>query len=76
MGDVEELWTSRQCAEHCGIEVAVWQTYVYVSKVAPAPVVKLSPRRVCWDAGEVRAWQASRPGKGWRRGVAGGWGDR
>lgn len=61
-------WTAAECAEHCGIRPSTWRDYVADGR-APAPMPGYDEdRRRRWDAQEVRTWQASRRGQGWRKG--------
>ncbi|MFN3600490.1 MAG: helix-turn-helix transcriptional regulator [Dietzia sp.] len=56
----QHFWTVRQCAEHCGISPATWRSYVGRGQ-CPAPTTKFEGSPL-WDADEVRAWHAVRPG--------------
>ncbi|MBP2367097.1 hypothetical protein [Pseudonocardia parietis] len=58
-------WTADDCAEHWGVQVGTWNSYVSRGQ-APAPLPAPGPAgRKVWDAGEVRSWD--RPGAGRRR---------
>lgn len=59
-----ELWMAADCAAYCGISPATWRSYARSHNTlgTPAPVAHLNPRLALWDAGEVRAWDANRPG--------------
>lgn len=63
----EELWTTAQAAEHCGVSP---NTYRYYQKRlgAPAPVLREPGRggQNLYRAQEVRAWHAGRRGQGAR----------
>jgi len=63
-----ELWTTSQCAEHCGRVKP--STYRYYVKVLDAPgAVARQPGRGgenLHDAAAVREWQANRAGRGRR----------
>jgi hypothetical protein len=61
------LWTTEQCAEHCGVKPKVWRDYV-ARAGAPRPVLRQPGRgQNLFNAAEVIAWQASRRGPGRRR---------
>ena len=55
------LWTSAECASHCGVSRSTWASY-YRLKNVPEPVATLGARSPLWDAEAVRAWHAARPG--------------
>ena len=59
-----ELWMATDCASHCGISPATWRSYTRPRNTieAPGPVAHLNPRLALWDAEEVKAWHANRPG--------------
>lgn len=56
-----ELWRGADCAEHCGIAPTSWRSYIRRG-IPPAPVTHLDARTPLWDAEEVKAWNAARPG--------------
>lgn len=69
MGE-QEWWGVAEAASHCRIQPGTWRDYVARGR-APAPDdpdegAPASRRRPRWKAETVRAWQASRPGKGGR----------
>lgn len=55
-----ELWTTDQCAAHCGVLRTTWSSYARIPS-APKSVASIG-RSPLWDAGEVKAWHAARPG--------------
>lgn len=61
-----ERWTARQVAEYLGVKPRTFLAWVYRGK-APAPDghEELS-RMPWWWPATVRAWNASRPGRGTR----------
>jgi hypothetical protein len=66
------LWRSDQCAAHIGVAPSTWRSYTSGKGTAPGPVgmVRVGWRGhviQVWDAEEVKAWHAARPGSGnWR----------
>lgn len=61
----QELWTTAQCAAHCGVKPAVWRDYV-ARNDAPAPILREPGRgQNLYPAAAVRAWHAARRGPGW-----------
>lgn len=65
MPDGQELWTTAQCAEHCGVKPATWRDYVN-RLGAPGPVVREAGRgQNLYLASAVRRWHAGRRGPGW-----------
>lgn len=56
-----ELWTASQCATHCGVTNATWNSYVN-KHFAPPISEQLNQRTPLWDAEEVKVWHANRPG--------------
>lgn len=60
-------WSAAECAEYVGVTRSTWRAYV-AEHGAPAPCSKVG-RENRWDAEQVRAWHAGRPGSG-------RWGDR
>ena len=55
------LWRAPDCAEHCGVSRSTWHSYSRLKNV-PKPVAQLDARSPLWDAEEVKAWHAARPG--------------
>ena len=62
-----ELWTTTQCARHCGCEPSTWRHYVSRAG-APAAVSRQpgSAGESLYPADAVRVWYAGRPGRGAR----------
>lgn len=60
-----EVWTAAECAEAAGCTQSTWRAYVGREQ-APKPLDKKIGRSNVWSADEVRAWAASRPGRGAR----------
>ncbi|MBE7338087.1 helix-turn-helix transcriptional regulator [Corynebacterium aurimucosum] len=56
-----ELWRVKECAEHCGIKPSTWTTYSAQGRT-PESVGHFDQRTPLWDAEEVKAWHAARPG--------------
>lgn len=56
-----ELWRVKECAEHCGIKPSTWTTYSAQGRT-PESVGHFDQRTPLWDAKEVKAWHAARPG--------------
>ncbi|QPK78315.1 hypothetical protein G7Y31_06915 [Corynebacterium lizhenjunii] len=56
-----ELWRVKECAAHCGIKPSTWTTYTAQGRT-PAPIAHFDQRTPVWDAAEVKAWHAARPG--------------
>lgn len=58
-----ELWRAADCAAHCCVTTSTWRSYTRTNGTLhpPKPVTRIG-RFPLWDAGQVRAWQASRPG--------------
>lgn len=64
-----EVWTTRECADYLGVKVHTFRGYVNQGD-APQPVGRrpVGPNITdLFDAAAVRAWKASRPGRGWWR---------
>lgn len=63
----QELWTTAQCAAHCGVPPKVFRDYVSRSPGAPQPVIREPGNKGqnLFLASAVRAWHAARPGQGW-----------
>jgi hypothetical protein len=66
------LWTADQCAEHCGIGVSTWRSYL-ARRDAGVPISlgeAVLPGRsravAVWDRERVIKWHEARPGKGGR----------
>ncbi len=59
-----ELWTIAQCAAHCGVTASTWRSYSRTGgKLSPPEATQhLDGRTPLWDAEEVKAWHAARPG--------------
>lgn len=59
-----ELWLSADCAVHCGVTPSTWRSYNRTGGTLhpPQPVAHLDGRTPLWDALEVQAWHAARPG--------------
>ena len=55
------LWRTVECAEHCGIGPRTWANY-HTKGRCPRIVAHLDQRTPLWDAEEVKAWHANRPG--------------
>lgn len=53
------LWRSAECADHCGLALRTWSSYVSHGH-APAAIARLDARTPLWDAEEVKGWQRSR----------------
>lgn len=66
-GQPRELWTTTQAAEHCGVKPKTFNDYRQ-RLGAPDPVDRQPGRsgQDLYDAAAVRAWHASRPGRGAR----------
>lgn len=64
-----EEWTTGQVAEHCNIDRHV--VHQYKARVPgfpqPIPGRRSGDGQLLFDAAQVRAWQASRRGRGKRR---------
>lgn len=56
-----ELWTTQNAAEHCGITPATWRNYAANGRT-PNSVALILGQTPLWDAEEVKAWHANRPG--------------
>lgn len=69
MADAEE-WTTREAADFLGVQVHTFRGYVNAGD-APQPVGKRAIGHNnftdLFDAAAIRAWKASRPGRGWWR---------
>ncbi len=61
------LWTTRQCAEYCGVSASTYRDYVK-RLGAPGPVAREPGRQGqnLHDAEAVRQWHANRAGQGRR----------
>nr|WP_235681370.1 hypothetical protein [Tomitella gaofuii] len=59
-----ERWLRADCADHVGVTASTWSAYVNRHR-APQPIEYVG-RTPLWDADEVRAWHAGRPGQGAR----------
>ncbi len=59
-----ELWRVTDCATYCGVTPATWRGYFRqgTNLTPPQPAAHLDGRTPLWDANEVTAWQANRPG--------------
>lgn len=57
-----EEWTAQECAQHIGTTPGTWRSYTARGQ-APSPVRHVG-RTPVWDADQVRAWAATRPGRG------------
>lgn len=55
-----EMWTSTQCAEHCGISRSTWLAYSSRGQ-CPSSVGRYE-RTVLWDSEDVRRWHSARTG--------------
>ena len=55
------LWRVIDCAAYCGIGPRTWANYRANGRT-PQPVAHLDGRTPLWDAEEVKAWHAGRPG--------------
>lgn len=55
------LWRNIDCASHCGISSGAWTNYVANGRT-PKPVAKLDGKTNLFDAEEIKAWHANRPG--------------
>ena len=55
------LWRVIDCATYCGIGPRTWANY-HAGGRTPQPVAHLDGRTPLWDAEEVKAWHAGRPG--------------
>ena len=55
------LWRVIDCATYCGIGPRTWANYCANGRT-PQPVAHLDGRTPLWDAEEVKAWHANRPG--------------
>ena len=66
----KELWRVAECAEHGGVSPSTWRSYMRPGLSAPAAVAHLDARTPLWDAEQVRAWHAARPGRGARTDLA------
>ena len=55
------LWTTADCAAHCGITESSWRSYVR-RRMPPERVGHINARTPLWFADEVKAWHAARPG--------------
>ncbi|WP_139738376.1 helix-turn-helix transcriptional regulator [Actinomyces wuliandei] len=64
-GDLDRLWTTQDCAAHTDVATSTWRAYAARGQ-APAPVRHVG-RTPLWDPDQVRAWAATRPGRGRRR---------
>lgn len=60
LGDGTALWPITTVCEHVGVAKATFTSYVS-KEFAPAPTHQIENTRL-WDAEEVRAWHANRPG--------------
>ena len=62
------LWTTQQCAEHCGVSASTYRDYVG-RLGAPRPVAQDPDRQRdqdLYDAEAVRRWYSNRAGQGRR----------
>lgn len=70
MSNELEVWTTRECADYLGVKVHTFRGYVNQGD-APQPIDERSAGNGgtthLFDAAAVRAWKASRPGRGWWR---------
>lgn len=57
----KRLWRGDDCAEYCGISPSTWRRYSSYD-LCPQPIGVLGARMPLWDAEEVKAWHAARPG--------------
>ena len=55
------LWRVIDCATYCSIGPRTWANY-HTGGRTPQPVAHLDGRTPLWDAEEVKAWHANRPG--------------
>lgn len=62
--DGREVLTAAECATIAGCAQSTWRAYVARSQ-APKPTHRVGHSNL-WDAAEVRAWAADRPGMGAR----------
>lgn len=56
----KELWMAVQCAEYCNIKANTWRNYTANGRT-PQPVATFNGSPL-WDADEIKAWHAQRPG--------------
>lgn len=56
-----ELWRVKDCATHCRIKPSTWTTYTAQGRT-PTPAGMLDGKTPLWDAEQVKAWHAARPG--------------
>jgi hypothetical protein len=61
-----EMWTAEQCAEHAGVKVKTWTSYVARGQAPSAWGYDSISGRQVWRANVVREWHGNRPGKGAR----------
>ncbi len=55
------LWRATDCADHCKVTANTFLGYVSAGR-APKPITHLDKRTPLFDAEEVKAWHAARPG--------------
>ncbi|QPK79870.1 hypothetical protein G7Y31_04020 [Corynebacterium lizhenjunii] len=56
-----ELWLGEDCAAHIGVTNSTWRGYSSHGRT-PAPVATILGKTHLYDAEEVKAWHAARPG--------------
>lgn len=60
LADGTLLWTVSKVCEHIGVAKTTFTSYVS-KRVAPQPAFAIERTRL-WDAEEIKAWHATRPG--------------
>lgn len=58
------LWNGTQCADYIGVTARTWSNY-YANGRTPKPVATWGKAAPLWDAEEIKAGQANRPGSPW-----------
>ncbi|MCS4535427.1 hypothetical protein [Corynebacterium sp. HS2168-gen11] len=61
-----ELWFGEDCAKHCKIAPSTWRSYATQGRT-PERVATILKKVPLWDAEEVKAWHAQRPGSSTQR---------
>ncbi|WP_245621828.1 helix-turn-helix transcriptional regulator [Corynebacterium lactis] len=56
----DRYWIGRQCADHIGVQLRTWLSYVSRGQ-APAPSRHLNSRTALWAESEVIEWAKNRP---------------
>lgn len=55
------LWLGEDCAHYIGVTPATWRNYT-ANKRTPPHVATILGKTHLWDAEDIKAWNANRPG--------------